>query len=43
MAVDIQSMATAQARVLDAAEELFYARGIQTVGIDDIRAAAGCH
>lgn len=33
--------ATAEARVLDAAEELFYARGIQSVGIDDIRAAAG--
>jgi AcrR family transcriptional regulator len=32
---------TAQARVLDAAEALFYARGIQTVGVDEIRAAAG--
>jgi AcrR family transcriptional regulator len=32
---------TAQARLLDAAEELFYARGIHTVGMDDIRAASG--
>jgi AcrR family transcriptional regulator len=29
------------ARLLDAAEELFYARGIQAVGMDDVRAAAG--
>jgi AcrR family transcriptional regulator len=29
------------AEVLDAAEALFYARGIQTVGMDDLRAAAG--
>lgn len=28
-------------RLLDAAEELFYTRGIQTVGIDDIRDRAG--
>ncbi len=28
-------------RVLDAAERLFYARGIQQVGMDDIRAEAG--
>ncbi|HVV08857.1 TetR/AcrR family transcriptional regulator [Amycolatopsis sp.] len=32
---------TAQARLLDAAEELFYARGIRTVGMDDIRSASG--
>lgn len=32
---------TAQAKLLDAAEELFYARGIQTVGMDDIRSASG--
>ncbi|TNC22400.1 TetR/AcrR family transcriptional regulator [Amycolatopsis alkalitolerans] len=32
---------TAQAKLLDAAEELFYARGIQTVGMDDIRGASG--
>ena len=32
---------TARTRLLDAAEELFYARGIQTVGLDDIRAASG--
>lgn len=28
-------------RVLDAAEQLFYGRGIQSVGMDEIRAAAG--
>jgi AcrR family transcriptional regulator len=28
-------------RLLDAAESLFYARGIQAVGIDEIRASAG--
>lgn len=32
---------TAQAKVLDAAEELFYTRGIQTVGMDQIRNASG--
>jgi AcrR family transcriptional regulator len=32
---------TAAVRVLDAAESLFYARGVQAVGMDDIRAAAG--
>lgn len=32
---------TAQAKALDAAEELFYTRGIQTVGMDDIRGASG--
>ncbi|GHF88662.1 AcrR family transcriptional regulator [Amycolatopsis bartoniae] len=32
---------TARAKLLDAAEELFYARGIQTVGMDDIRTASG--
>ncbi|WP_236788927.1 TetR/AcrR family transcriptional regulator [Amycolatopsis sp. GM8] len=31
----------AQTKLLDAAEELFYARGIQTVGMDDIRSASG--
>jgi AcrR family transcriptional regulator len=31
----------AETRLLDAAERLFYARGIQTVGIDDIRSEAG--
>lgn len=31
----------AQLRLLDAAEELFYGRGIQSVGMDDIRAASG--
>jgi AcrR family transcriptional regulator len=32
---------TARTRLLDAAEELFYARGIQSVGMDEIRAGAG--
>jgi AcrR family transcriptional regulator len=31
----------AQTRLLDAAEELFYGRGIQAVGMDDIRSASG--
>jgi AcrR family transcriptional regulator len=30
-----------QTRLLDAAEELFYGRGIQSVGMDDIRSASG--
>lgn len=33
--------ATAGARLLDAAEELFYRRGVQAVGMDEIRAASG--
>ncbi|MFI6741805.1 TetR/AcrR family transcriptional regulator [Nonomuraea sp. NPDC050451] len=32
---------TAQTRLLDAAAELFYGRGIQSVGMDDIRSASG--
>ncbi|MEV0084507.1 TetR/AcrR family transcriptional regulator [Saccharopolyspora sp. NPDC050642] len=32
---------TAQERVLEAAEELFYARGIQSVGMDAVRNASG--
>lgn len=32
---------SARTGVLDAAEELFYGRGIQVVGMDDIRAASG--
>lgn len=32
---------TAEARVLDAAGSLFYDRGVQAVGMDDIRAASG--
>ncbi|MFF3755401.1 TetR/AcrR family transcriptional regulator [Streptomyces sp. NPDC002018] len=31
----------ARERALDAAEELFYARGIRSVGMDDIRGASG--
>ncbi|GAA3038139.1 TetR/AcrR family transcriptional regulator [Streptomyces glomeratus] len=31
----------ARARALDAAEELFYGRGIQSVGMDDIRGTSG--
>ncbi|MFF3322458.1 TetR/AcrR family transcriptional regulator [Streptomyces sp. NPDC002889] len=33
--------AAAREQVLDAAEELYYARGIQTVGMDAVRAASG--
>lgn len=33
--------AEAKTRLLDAAERLFYQRGIQTVGMDEIRAASG--
>ncbi|WP_340558857.1 TetR/AcrR family transcriptional regulator [Streptomyces sp. GSL17-111] len=32
---------TARTRLLDAAESLFYARGIQAVGMDELRAASG--
>lgn len=32
---------TARTRLLDAAEALFYARGIQSVGMDEIRTGAG--
>jgi AcrR family transcriptional regulator len=32
---------TAQARVLGAAGELFYGRGVQSVGMDEIRSASG--
>nr|WP_051799079.1 TetR/AcrR family transcriptional regulator [Streptomyces sp. NRRL S-337] len=31
----------ARGRILDAAEELFYGRGVQAVGMDELRAAAG--
>ncbi|MES5817516.1 TetR/AcrR family transcriptional regulator [Streptomyces sp. RG80] len=33
--------ATAREQALDAAEELFYGRGVQSVGMDDIRGASG--
>ncbi|WP_328875722.1 TetR/AcrR family transcriptional regulator [Streptomyces sp. NBC_00287] len=33
--------ATARERALDAAEELFYGRGIQSVGMDELRGASG--
>ncbi|KOG41795.1 TetR/AcrR family transcriptional regulator [Streptomyces resistomycificus] len=33
--------AVARERVLDAAEELFYGRGVQSVGMDEVRAASG--
>ena len=33
--------AEATARLLDAAERLFYDRGVQAVGMDEIRAASG--
>jgi AcrR family transcriptional regulator len=32
---------TARTKLLDAAEDLFYSRGVQAVGMDDIRAASG--
>ena len=38
MAVDRE---TAHTQLLDAAEDLFYRRGIQSVGMDDIRSASG--
>jgi AcrR family transcriptional regulator len=38
MAIDT---ATAQRQVLDAADELFYERGVQAVGMDAIRTASG--
>jgi len=37
----IMDLETAQARVLDAAGELFYGRGVQAVGMDEIRSASG--
>jgi AcrR family transcriptional regulator len=33
--------ATAREKALDAAEALFYGRGVQSVGMDDVRAASG--
>ncbi|MFF4345788.1 TetR/AcrR family transcriptional regulator [Streptomyces sp. NPDC001530] len=36
-----QALAVAREQALDAAEDLFYGRGIQTVGMDDIRGASG--
>lgn len=37
----VMDRAVAREQALDAAEELFYGRGIQAVGMDDIRAASG--
>ncbi len=39
--MDTAVRAEAGARVLDAAEELFYARGLQAVGMDAVRGASG--
>ncbi|MGV9704931.1 TetR/AcrR family transcriptional regulator [Streptomyces sp. NPDC003483] len=36
-----QALAQAREQALDAAEQLFYARGVQAVGMDDIRGASG--
>ncbi|MFE9836554.1 TetR/AcrR family transcriptional regulator [Streptomyces sp. NPDC005551] len=36
-----QALALAREQALDAAEELFYGRGIQSVGMDDVRTASG--
>ncbi|MFC1409567.1 TetR/AcrR family transcriptional regulator [Streptacidiphilus sp. N1-12] len=38
MATDVEAL---RARVLDAAEALFYARGVQSVGMDEVRTASG--
>ena len=37
----VMDSAVAREQALDAAEELFYGRGIQSVGMDDIRGASG--
>jgi len=37
----VMDSAAAREQALDAAEELFYGRGIQSVGMDDIRGASG--
>lgn len=37
----VMDSSAAREQVLDAAEELFYGRGIQSVGMDDIRGASG--
>lgn len=37
----VMDSSTAREQVLDAAEELFYGRGVQCVGMDDIRGASG--
>ena len=37
----VMDSAVAREQALDAAEELFYGRGIQAVGMDDIRGASG--
>ena len=41
MVQDIDQAADPTQRVVDAADELFYARGIRAVGMDDVRTAAG--
>jgi AcrR family transcriptional regulator len=41
MVLSVKGSADAVSRALDAAEELFYTRGIQTVGMDDIRDRSG--
>ncbi|MFJ6080257.1 TetR/AcrR family transcriptional regulator [Streptomyces sp. NPDC092369] len=37
----VRDSAVAREQALDAAEELFYGRGIQSVGMDDVRGASG--
>ncbi len=39
--VPVTDSAVARERALDAAEELFYGRGVQAVGMDAVRAASG--
>lgn len=41
MVDDVAPAADPMQRVVDAADELFYARGIRAVGMDDVRNAAG--
>lgn len=41
MAVRDDELEALRQRLLDAAEELFYARGIQAVGMDEVRSASG--
>ncbi|MDZ5619845.1 TetR/AcrR family transcriptional regulator [Nocardioides sp. HM23] len=41
MAEQLEQPADPRQRVVDAADELFYARGIRAVGMDDVRTASG--
>lgn len=39
--MDLSDNSAHEVRILDAAERLFYARGVQAVGMDELRTAAG--